>query len=93
MTNTRTLASEQEKCHIKAIPFFSCGKTSILVAIAGGIVQFSVSVRIYYYHGMYLLGMTSAIVAIIILKYYEKSKVSPFIMELPNYHLPQFKIR
>lgn len=95
MTNTRTLASEQEKdVTIKVIPFFSCGaKLPILVAIAGGIVQFfGVGNADIITYGMYLLGMTSAIVAIIILRNTTKrGKVSPFIMELPNYHLPQFK--
>lgn len=95
MTNTRTLASEQEKdVTIKVIPFFSCGaKLPILVAIAGGIVQFfGVGNADIITYGMYLLGMTSAIVAVIILRNTTKrGKVSPFIMELPNYHLPQFK--
>lgn len=95
MTNTRTLASEQEKdVTIKVIPFFSCGaKLPILVAIAGGIVQFfGVGNADIITYGMYLLGMSSAIIAIIILRNTTKrGKVSPFIMELPNYHLPQFK--
>ena len=41
---------------------------------------------------MYLLGIVTAIVALIIMKQTTlKGEVAPFIMELPNYHLPQFK--
>lgn len=95
MINTRTLASEQEKdATIKVIPFFSCGaKLPILVAIAGGIVEFfSVGNADLITYSMYLLGMIAAIVAVILMRNTTKrGKVPPFIMELPAYHLPQFK--
>lgn len=42
--------------------------------------------------GMYLLGMVSAIVAIIFMRNTTmRGEVPPFIMELPAYHIPQFK--
>lgn len=41
---------------------------------------------------MYLLGMVVAIVAVLIMRNTTmKGEVPPFIMELPSYHLPQFK--
>ncbi|MCQ2086907.1 MAG: ferrous iron transporter B [Bacilli bacterium] len=95
MINTRTLASEQEKdATIKVIPFFSCGaKLPILTAIAGAIVEFfNVGNADLITYSMYILGMVTAIVTVIIMRNTTKrGKVSPFIMELPSYHLPQFK--
>ena len=95
MINTRTLVSEAEKdSTIKVIPFFSCGaKLPILVAISGGIVEyFHFANADLITYSMYLLGITSAIIAIILMRHTTKrGKVSPFIMELPTYRLPQFK--
>ena len=95
MINTRTLADEKEKiATIRVIPFFSCGaKLPILTATAGAIVT--------YFHMwnpdiitflMYVLGMVVAVIAVILMrKTTMKGEVPPFIMELPSYHLPQFK--
>ena len=95
MINTRTLADENEKIStIRVIPFFSCGaKLPILVAIAGGVAEvwgFS-SVDLITY-SMYVLGVIVAIVAVLFLRHTTlKGDAAPFIMELPQYHWPQFK--
>ena len=95
MINTRTLADEEERiATIRVIPFFSCGaKLPILVAIAGCICELfgfpNVDIITYL---MYLVGIVTAIVSVIIMKRtVMRGKVPPFIMELPTYHLPQPK--
>ncbi len=95
MINTRTLGDENERiATIRVIPFFSCGaKLPILTAIAGAIVAssgFGNADLITY--SMYLLGITVAIASIILFRNTTmKGDIPPFIMELPNYHRPQFK--
>lgn len=95
MINTRTLADENEKvATIRVIPFFSCGaKLPILTAIAGGIVElFGVGNADIITYSMYLLGIITAIVCVILMRNTTlKGDVPPFIMELPSYHLPKFK--
>ncbi|MGN1295895.1 MAG: nucleoside recognition domain-containing protein, partial [Bacilli bacterium] len=95
MINTRTLADENERtATVRVIPFFSCGaKLPILTAIAGGIVQlFNVGNADVITYSMYLLGMITAIVTVILMRQTTmKGEVPPFIMELPSYHWPQFK--
>jgi len=93
--NTRTLADENEKTStIRVIPFFSCGaKLPILTAIAGAIVSISnISNPDIITYSMYVLGMVTAVVTVILMRNTTmKGQVPPFIMELPSYHLPQFK--
>lgn len=95
MINTRTLSDEKERtATIRVIPFFSCGaKLPILTAIAGGIaVRFGFAYPDLITLSMYLLGMLTAFVAIIIMRNTTlKGDAVPFIMELPNYHMPSFK--
>lgn len=95
MINTRTLADENERtATVRVIPFFSCGaKLPILTAIAGGIVQlFKIGNADIIVYSMYVLGMVTAFVSVIVMKHTTmKGEVPPFIMELPNYHLPQIK--
>lgn len=95
MINTRTLADDKEReATIRVIPFFSCGaKLPILTAIAGGIVQFfGVSNADIITFSMYVLGMVTAIIAVIVMRNTTmRGEVPPFIMELPSYHAPQFK--
>ena len=95
MINTRTLADDKEKiATIRVIPFFSCSaKLPILTAISGAIVSFfgvgNVDLITY---GMYLIGILTAIIAVLIMKHTSlRGEIPPFIMELPSYHLPQFK--
>ena len=95
MINTRTLGDEKEKrATIRVIPFFSCGaKLPLLVAIGGGVVQYfnfpNVDIITY---SMYVLGMATAFTCLILMrKTTLRGQSSPFIMELPSYHLPQFR--
>lgn len=95
MINTRTLADEKERiATIRVIPFFSCGaKLPILTAIAGGIgLSFGLPHTDLITYGMYVVGVTVAIVAVLIMRSTTmRGDVPPFIMELPAYHAPQFK--
>lgn len=95
MINTRTLADDKERtATIRVIPFFSCGaKLPILTAIAGGIVQyFGIGNADLITFSMYIVGMVTAIVSVIIMRNTTmRGEVPPFIMELPAYHVPQFK--
>jgi ferrous iron transport protein B len=95
MINTRTLSNDNEKiATIRVIPFFSCGaKLPILTAVAGGIIQqFGIGNADIITFSMYLLGMGVAIVSILLMRAtIMRGAVPPFIMELPAYHLPQFK--
>ena len=95
MVNTRTLADEKERiATIRVIPFFSCGaKLPILTAIAGGIgLTFGLPHTALITYGMYVVGIVVAICAVLIMRSTTmKGEVPPFIMELPTYHLPQFK--
>ena len=95
MINTRTLAEERERTTtIRVIPFFSCGaKLPILTAIAGGIAQvFGFPYVWLITFSMYLLGIVIAIISALIMRHTTmRGPLAPFIMELPSYHMPQFK--
>jgi len=95
MINTRTIADEKERvATLRVIPFFSCGaKLPILTAISGCIAaSFGFANVDIITLGMYLLGMLTAIVTVMIMRQTTmRGHSSPFIMELPDYHLPQFK--
>lgn len=95
MVNTRTLADEKERtATIRVIPFFSCGaKLPILTAVAGAIVAyFGLGNADLITYGMYLLGIVTAILAVLLMRSTTlKGETPPFIMELPAYHAPQFK--
>ncbi len=95
MVNTRTLSDDNEKlATIRVIPFFSCGaKLPILTGIAGGLgLAFNLPHIDIITYSMYVLGMVVAIVTVILMrKTTMRGKVPPFIMELPQYRMPQFK--
>lgn len=95
MINTRTLADENERvATVRVIPFFSCGaKLPILTAISGGIVMsFGIGNADIITYSMYVVGILTAIITVILMKTTTmKGDAAPFIMELPNYRLPQFK--
>ncbi len=95
MINTRTLADEKEKiATVRVIPFFSCGaKLPILTAVAGAIVSsFNVGNVDLITYGMYLIGVITALVAVVLMRETTlKGDTPPFIMELPAYHAPQFR--
>ena len=95
MINTRTLADDKEKiATVRVIPFFSCGaKLPILLGIAGAIAEvFNFSYVDLITYSMYVLGIFAAVVTVLIMRNTTlKGDSNPFIMELPAYHLPQFK--
>ena len=95
MINTRTLADDKEKiATVRVIPFFSCGaKLPILLGIAGAIAEvFNFSYVDLITYSMYILGITTAVITVLIMRNTTlKGDSNPFIMELPAYHLPQFK--
>ena len=95
MMNTKTLADDKERtATIRVIPFFSCGaKLPILTAVAGAIVvYFGIGNADLITYGMYLLGICTAIIAVLFMRNTSlKGETPPFIMELPSYHAPQFK--
>ena len=89
---TKTLESEKErKISLLISPFFSCGaKLPIWLAFAG--VLFGGEHGDLVVYSIYLAGIVVAIVCALILKFaMNKEETAPFIMELPDYHLPQFK--
>ncbi len=92
MINTRTMADEREReATVRVIPFFSCGaKMPILLAVSGAIVQaFDWGNADIITYSMYLLGMATALVSLLVMRTTTKrGEASPFIMELPTYHLP-----
>ncbi len=95
MINTRTMADQKEReATVRVIPFFSCGaKMPILLAISGGIVaKFGVGNVDLITYSMYLLGMVVAMLSLLIMRNTTKrGEASPFIMELPLYHVPGFR--
>ena len=95
MINTRTMADEKEReVTVRVIPFFSCGaKLPILTAISGGIVMsFGKGNADVITYGMYVLGMATALVSLLVMRNTTmRGEASPFIMELPIYHMPGAK--
>ena len=95
MVNTRTLSDDNEKlATIRVIPFVSCGaKLPILTGIAGGLgLAFDLPHVDIITYSMYVLGMVVAVVTVILMRKTTMwGKVPPFIMELPQYRMPQFK--
>ena len=95
MINTRTMVDEKEReVTVRVIPFFSCGaKMPILLAISGAIAATHSNLNAdLITYSMYLLGIVVALVSLLIMRSTTmRGEVSPFIMELPLYHLPGAK--
>ena len=95
MINTRTLAEDRERtATIRVIPFFSCGaKLPILTACAGAVAEMAdISHVDLITYSMYIIGVVIAIITVIIMRNTTmRGQVPPFIMELPQYHRPQFR--
>lgn len=92
MMATKTLEDEKERdMTIRITPFFSCGAKAPIWAMLATVVVGSFLGDIFVF-SIYLVGIIIAIISAIILKLFSKNhEVPPFIMELPNYHKPQFK--
>lgn len=95
MINTRTMADEREReATVRVIPFFSCGaKMPILLAIAGAIATTNKNINAdVVTYSMYLLGIVVALLSLLVMRTTTmRGEASPFIMELPLYHMPGFK--
>src|SRR5699024_8550032 len=75
---------------IMMIPFMSCGARLPVYALFAAIFFPSNGGAVVY--GLYLLGIIVAIFTGFMLKHsILKGPITPFIMELPAYHLPTFK--
>lgn len=90
---TRTLEDEREKNRtIRLMTCFSCGAKApiwALLAAVGVYAGFDGGVFVF---SIYLIGISAAVIYALFMKLFSKSQyVSPFIMELPAYHLPQFR--
>ncbi len=90
---TRTLEDDREKkLTIRLMTCFSCGAKApiwALLATVGALAGFQGDVFVFT---IYLGGILAAVLYAIILKFFSKDTyVSPFVMELPEYHLPQFR--
>lgn len=88
---TKSLEDEREKkIAVILAPFFSCGaKLPIWATICSLAFGSYADLGVF---GMYLLGIIVAILAAIFLsKTFLKGGKPPFLLELPQYHLPQFK--
>lgn len=91
---TRTIENDKERrSTILLAPFFSCGAKSPIwyafAAVLATTVGWNSELTVF---GMYVIGILVATAATLILKKISGQKgVTPFIMELPTYHTPQFK--
>ncbi|MCR4910937.1 MAG: ferrous iron transporter B [Bacilli bacterium] len=90
---TRTLEDEKEKNRtIRLMTCFSCGAKApiwALLAAVGVYAGFDGGIFVF---SIYLLGIAAAVIFALFMKLFSKDQyVSPFIMELPAYHLPQFR--
>ena len=88
---TRTLEDEREKNRtIRLMTCFSCGAKApiwALLAAVGAMAGFAGDIFVF---SIYLGGIACAVIFALFMKLFSKDQyVSPFIMELPQYHLPQ----
>ena len=90
VVSTRTLPSSRDRLKtILLIPFMSCSAKIPIYAFFitaffprhGGLVLC----------GLYLLGILMGVLTALAFKKWERSEAAPFIMELPNYRLPQLR--
>lgn len=88
---TKTLESAKERrITVMLSPFFSCGaKAPIWTAFA--VLLFDGAYADLIVLGVYLFGIIVAVLMAWILNKFIKGDKTTFIMELPNYHLPQAK--
>ena len=88
---SRTLKSEKDRrLTMILVPFMSCGaKLPIYAVIGAALFQKSADLMVFV---MYLAGILVAIFSGILLKNTVlKGDASPFLMELPAYHVPRLK--
>jgi len=90
---TRTLEDYKEKTRtIRLMTCFSCGAKAPIWALLGGVGIYAGFPGDIFVFSIYLIGIIAAIVFAIFMKLFSNDRyVSPFIMELPSYHMPQLK--
>ena len=90
---TRTLEDEREKNRtIRLMTCFSCGAKAPIWALLAGVGAMAGFAGDIFVFTIYLGGIACAIIFAIFMKLFSKDQyVSPFIMELPAYHMPQAK--
>lgn len=89
---TRTLEDENDRLATMLVaPFMSCGaRLPIYVLFAGVFFPGNEGVVVW---SLYILGIIVAVIAALIFKKtIFKGKASPFVMELPPYRIPTFKV-
>ncbi|MDR0697139.1 MAG: ferrous iron transport protein B [Christensenellaceae bacterium] len=89
---TKALENEKErKISILIAPFFSCGAKMPIWAVFAATLFLDRGGEFVVF-GMYFIGIATAVLLTIILrKTIYKGETPHFIMELPNYHLPQIR--
>ncbi|MGD9919031.1 MAG: Fe(2+) transporter permease subunit FeoB [Paenirhodobacter sp.] len=88
---TRTLESERDrKITIAMAPFMSCGARLPVYALFAA--AFFAAWAQYVVFALYLTGIAVSVLTGLVLKHtLLRGEVTPFVMELPPYHLPTFK--
>ena len=88
---TRTLEDEREKNRtIRLMTCFSCGAKAPIWALLAGVGAMAGFAGDIFVFTIYVGGIACAIIFALFMKLFSKDQyVSPFIMELPAYHLPQ----
>lgn len=86
---TKTLKSDKERrITIMLAPFFSCG-AKLPIWTAFSVILFEGAYAELIVFGVYIYGILVAILAAALLNKIMKGKTEPFLMEMPQYHLPQ----
>ncbi len=88
---TRTLEDEREKNRtIRLMTCFSCGAKAPIWALLAGVGAMAGFAGDIFVFTIYVGGIACAIIFALFMKLFSKDQyVSPFIMELPQYHMPQ----
>lgn len=92
MMATKTIEDQRERdLTIRLSPFFSCGAKAPIWAMLAAVVAGRFLGDIFVF-SIYIIGILIAILSAILIKAVGKKRdVSPFIMELPAYHVPNSK--
>lgn len=90
---TRTLEDQKEKSRtIRLMTCFSCGAKVPIWTLLAAVGCWAGMMGDLFVFSIYIGGIASAIVFALFMKLFSKDTyVSPFIMELPAYHAPQFR--
>ena len=88
---TRTLENEKEKNRtIRLMTCFSCGAKAPIWTLFAAIGTWIGIAGDMFVFTIYIGGIAAAIIYALFMKFFSKDQyVSPFIMELPAYHMPQ----